>query len=214
MHGNRRHHPRFGSGMQRAGTMTTPSACPRRAGCASCRGCSVRQSDQARSKSLQCEKRETRQFTEFERRLSLLTARPPLLTSSIVNHLDIAASRSARMPGCGVVLARRGNIHQSWLQGSLQEAVCVRMTTYGIANSPGYNIPAEYVQSVHRAGGARGRLPVRRSARRSRRRPRARRPGTPPSALPLKFRLPTGRSVPQAHARLASGFESAPGRVF
>lgn len=29
----------------------------------------------------------------------------------------------------------------------------IGLTTYGIANSPGYNIPAEYVQSVHRAGG-------------------------------------------------------------
>jgi len=29
----------------------------------------------------------------------------------------------------------------------------IGLTTYGIANSPGYNIPAEYVQSIHRAGG-------------------------------------------------------------
>ncbi len=29
----------------------------------------------------------------------------------------------------------------------------IGLTTYGVANSPGYNIPAEYVQSIHRAGG-------------------------------------------------------------
>jgi putative glutamine amidotransferase len=30
----------------------------------------------------------------------------------------------------------------------------IGLTTYGIANSPGYTLPAEYVQSIHRAGGA------------------------------------------------------------
>ena len=33
------------------------------------------------------------------------------------------------------------------------EKPLIGLTTYGIANSSGYNIPAEYVQSIHRAGG-------------------------------------------------------------
>lgn len=42
------------------------------------------------------------------------------------------------------------NCHRDTIMGK----PLIGLTTYGIANSPGYTVPAEYVQSIHRAGGA------------------------------------------------------------